>query len=72
MKIVFAHEICIREPLRHNHTKKDNRSIPNQILDETSQKNFNLSLAAKLRKLYLLALFRENDLFDRQLLALFG
>ena len=52
--------------------RKTTVSIPNQILDETSQKNFNLSLAAKLRKLYLLALFRENDLFDRQLLALFG
>jgi hypothetical protein len=25
VKIVFAHEICIREPLRRNHTKKDNR-----------------------------------------------
>jgi hypothetical protein len=42
-------------------------------MDGTLQKNFNLSLAAKLRKLYLLALFRENDLFDQgNFLLLFG
>jgi hypothetical protein len=34
-------------------------------MDGTSQKNFNLSLVAKLRKLYLLALFRENDPFNQ-------
>jgi len=74
MKIVFAHGICIRELLCHNHTKTDNRfHIQLRYLMGHYKRNFDLSLAAKLRKLYLLALFKEKwSIQSRQLLALFG